>query len=138
MKNLYEAFATVPAYEQEGVTLDFGVAKFRIRRAGGSNREFATALAAKLRPHRRAIDAGTLSDEVAKDIQMEVYFKTVIIGWEGVTDRSGSPLEYNFDNFRQVMVDLPDLWDTLRDEANNMKNFQAAAAKVDGEALGKS
>lgn len=138
MKNLYEAFATVQEYEQSGVTLDFGVAKFRVRRAGGSNREFATTLAAKLRPHRRAIDAGTLSDEVAKEIQMEVYFKTVIIGWEGVTDREGNALEYNFDNFRKVMMDLPDLWNTLRDEADNMKNFQAATAKADGEALGKS
>lgn len=138
MKSLYEAFATVPEYEQSGVTLDFGVCKFRVRRAGGSNREFLTTLAAALRPHRRAIDAGTMSDEAAKNIQIEVYFKTVIIGWEGVTDREGNALAYTLDNFRKVMMDLPDLWDTLRNEADNMKNFQMAEAKVDGEALGKS
>jgi hypothetical protein len=138
MKTLYEAFGTVKTYETDGVTLDFGVAKFRVRRAGGSNRRFLSTLSAKLRPHRRALSAGTLADEVAEDLQMEVYFETVVIGWEGVTDPAGNVLEYNLVNFKQVMKDLPDLWTTLREEADNLKNFQHDAAKVDGEELGKS
>ena len=137
MKNLYEAFGTVKEYETEGVTLDFGVAQFKVRRAGGSNRRFLTMLSSKLRPHRRAIEAGTLSDDVANDMQMEVYFDTVITGWEGVTDEQGTPLEYTLPNFKKVMLDLPDLWDTLRAEADNIKNFQMAEAKADGETLGK-
>lgn len=138
MKTLYEAFGTVKTYETDGVTLDFGVAKFRVRRAGGSNRRFLSTLSAKLRPHRRALSAGTLADEVAENLQMEVYFETVVIGWEGVTDPAGNVLEYNLVNFKQVMKDLPDLWTTLREEADNLKNFQHDAAKVDGEELGKS
>ncbi len=138
MKTLYDAFGTVKTYETDGVTLDFGVAKFRVRRAGGSNRRFLSTLSAKLRPHRRALSAGTLADEVAEDLQMEVYFETVVIGWEGVTDPAGNVLEYNLVNFKQVMKDLPDLWTTLREEADNLKNFQHDAAKVDGEELGKS
>jgi hypothetical protein len=137
VKSIYDAFGTVKQYETEGVTLDFGVAKFRVRRSGGSNRLFMTALAAKLRPHRRAIDANTLSDELAKNLQMEVYFETVVAGWEGVTDPSGKVLEYNLENFKKVMTDLPDLWDALRNESDNMRNFQAAEALVDGEQLGK-
>jgi hypothetical protein len=137
LKSLYDAFGTVKKYEAEGVTLDFGVAKFRVRRAGGSNRQFMTTLAAKLRPHRRAIDAGTLPDDVAKEMQMEVYFETVVVGWEDVTDEAGNVLEYSLVNFKKVMTDLPDLWDTLRTEADNMKNFQAAEAAVDGVQLGK-
>jgi hypothetical protein len=138
MKNLYEAFGTVKEYELDGVTLDFGVAKFRVRRAGGSNRKFLNVLSSKLRPHRRALNAGTLPDEVAEDLQMEVYFETVVTGWEGVTDREGNALEYNLANFKKVMRDLPDLWSTLREEADNLKNFQLEEAKADGETLGKS
>lgn len=137
MKNLYEAFGTVKSYETEGVVLDFGAAKFKVRRAGGSNRRFLTALSAKLRPHRRALAAGTLADEVAEDLQMEVYFDTVVVDWEGVTDPRGEMLPYNLTNFKQVMRDLPDLWATLREEADNLKNFQAAAALADGDELGK-
>lgn len=138
MKTLYQAFGTVREYETEGVTLDFGAAKFRVRRAGGSNRRFLAALSAKLRPHRRALSAGTLADEVAEELQMEVYFETVVVGWEGVTDPEGEILEYNLKNFKQVMRDLPDLWSTLREEADNLKNFQVEEAKADGEELGKS
>mgnify|MGYP003416802391 CR=1 FL=1 len=136
-KSLYAAFGTVKEYETEGVVLDFGAAKFRIRRAGGSNRKFLTTLAAKLRPHRRAMSAGTMNDEVAQDLQKETYFETVVIGWEGVTDREGNVLEYNLANFKKVMTDLPDLWDTLREEADEMKNFQSAEAEADGAKLGE-
>lgn len=136
MKSLYEAFGTVKEYETEGVTLDFGVAQFKVRRAGGNNRRFLNTLAAKLRPHRRALDAGTLSDDVAADLQMEVYFDTVVTGWSNVTDETGAQLEYNLANFKKVMKDLPDLWNTLRSEADNLRNFQAAEAKADGDRLG--
>lgn len=137
MKSLYDAFGTSKSYEQEGVTLDFGVAKFRVRRAGGSNRKFLATLAAKLRPHRRAIEANVLADEVAAGLQMEVYFETVVISWEGVTDREGKALPFTLDNFKQVMTDLPDLWSTLREETDNMRNFQDSLATVDGQKLGE-
>lgn len=138
MKTLYDAFGTEKQYEQDGVTLDFGVSKFRVRRAGGSNRRFLSALAEMLKPHRRALDAGLMTDEQTGQLLMEVYFKEVIIGWENVTDRSGNILEYSLGNFKQVMTDLPDLWSTLRQEADNIKNFQAAESRHDGDQLGKS
>lgn len=138
MSGLYKAFGTVKEYETEGVTLDFGVAKFKVRRAGGSNRKFLTTLAAKLKPHRRALDAGVLSEDVANNLQMEVYFETVVIGWEGVTDEDGNALDYTLANFKKVMTDLPDLWLAVRNEADNLRNFQNVEASVDGETLGKS
>lgn len=137
MKSLYSAFGTVEEYEKSGVILDFGVAKFKVRRAGGSNREFLTLLATKMRPHRRAIEAGTLDDEVGKALHLEVYFKSVVVGWEGVTDRAGNVLEYNLQNFKQVMTELPDLWDRLRMEADSLKNFQEAETEEDGAKLGE-
>jgi hypothetical protein len=136
-KTLYQAFGTEKQYETEGVTLDFGVAKFRIRRAGGSNRRFLAALSSKLRPHRRALEAGTMSDETAEDMHKEVYFETVVVDWENVTDREGNQLPYTLENFKKVMRDLPDLWNTLRVEADNMKNFQIAEAEADGVKLGE-
>ena len=138
LKNLYQAFGTVKEYENDkGVVLDFGVAKFRVRRAGGSNRRFLTTLASKMRPHRRALDAGTMDEALAENMHKEVYFETVVIGWEGVTDEAGVALEYNLANFKKVMTDLPDLWLTLRLEADNMKNFQLAEAEADGAKLGE-
>lgn len=135
---LYSAFGTVKQYEQEGVTLDLGVAKFRIRRAGGVNRRYSVVLAQKLRPHRRALDAGVLAEDVSASILMETYFETVVIGWEGVTDEEGNSLPYTLENFKKVMTDLPDLWSILMREADTMKNFQAEEVAEDGEKLGNS
>ena len=138
MKTLYEAFATNKDYEQKGVILGFGVAKFKVRRAGGSNRRYFSALMNALQPHRRAMDAGLLSQEKQAEILMDVYFAEVVVGWEDVTDEAGNVLDFTLENFKRVMADLPDLWVTLRNEADNVRNFQNAEAKLDGETLGKS
>lgn len=138
MKSLYSTFGTDPRLEQSGVILDFGVCKFKVRRSGGSNRAFQTSLSAKLRPHRRAVEAGTMDEDVAASLYQDVFFETVVVSWEGVTDRQGNALEFNKKNFKQVMNDLPDLWATLRTECDNMRNFQAEEAKTEGESLGKS
>lgn len=135
---LYSAFGTVKQYEQEGVTIDLGVAKFRIRRAGGGNRRYGVVLAQKLRPHRRALDAGVLPEETSASILMETYFETVVIGWEGVTDEAGNALPYTLENFKKVMTDLPDLWSVIMREADTMKNFQSEEIAADGAALGNS
>lgn len=137
MKSLYDVFSTNKDFETEGVTLDFGVAKFKVRRAGGSNRRFATVFRNKTKPHAQALAANTLSEETTKKILIDVYFEAVMIGWEDVTDRKGQSMAFNRENFTQLMMDLPDLWDTLRDEAEKMKNFQDATVIEDGEALGK-
>ncbi len=137
-QTLYSAFGTVKQYEEDGVTLDLGVAKFRIRRAGGGNRRYGVVLAAKLRPHRRALDAGVLSEDISKNIMLETYFETVVTGWEGVTDPEGKLLAYNLENFKRVMTDLPDLWALIMKESDNLRNFQAEEASQDGQKLGNS
>jgi len=137
MKTLYEQFETNKTHEQEGVVLDFGIAKFRVRRAGGSNRKFAAVFSAKTKPYRRAIDMGTMAEEVSQRLLMEVYFEAIMLGWEGVTDKRGTPMQYNLENFVTLMTDLPDLWSTIRAECDNIHNFQDETNKADGETLGE-
>jgi hypothetical protein len=138
MSDLYKQFGTDKTYETEGVVLDFGSAKFRVRRAGGSNRKFAAAFTAKTKPHRRAMEAGTLAEDVSARVLMEVYFEAVVIGWEGVTNREGDALGYNLENFVRVMTDLPDLWNTIRAECDNIRNFQAEQVEADAKTLGEA
>jgi hypothetical protein len=136
--SLYELFKTSEDYEKDGVVIDLGVAKFRLRRSGGSNRKFATVFAKKVKPHQRALTAGTLPEEESRRMLLEVFYETVVVGWEGVTDEAGQPLEFNEANFKKLMTDLPDLWDLIREEANNAKNFRREDAVAQGEELGKS
>jgi hypothetical protein len=135
---IYKAFSTNKGLENEGVILDFGVCKFKVRRAGGSNRRFATVFSAKTKPFQRAISAGTLPDETGRRLVLETYFETVVISWHGVTDQQGTVLEYTLQNFVQVMTDLPDLWNRLREECDNMRNFQDDELEEEVEKLGES
>lgn len=137
-KGLYQAFRTNRQMETEGVILDFGVARFKVRRAGGSNRRFTTVFNQKTKPHARALAAGTLDEEVAKRLMYETYYDAVVIEWEGVTDEEGNSLKFTQANFIKVMSDLPDLWSRLRDECDNMRNFQDAEVEEAVEKMGES
>lgn len=136
MKNLYKAYETDKKLETNGVKLDFGGPAFFVKRAGGANRKFSSVFSDKIKPYKRAMDAGTLDENISDRILLEVYFETVVMGWENVADRQGALMEFNKENFVKLMTDLPDLWNLLRVEAAEMRNFQAVSAAEDGEALG--
>ena len=144
MKNLYQQFETNKEREQQGgFRLAFGGDKdapiFIMKRAGGSNRKFQATFNQKMRPHSRAIAQGTLGEEKGTEVLIDIYFESVVTGWENVTDRDGKPLEYNRVNFTKLMKDLPDLFITIRDEATDPKNFQDIdTAQEDGEQVGNS
>lgn len=136
MKNLYELFETDDSLEKSGVGLRFGPATFFCRRAGGANTAFDTAFEAKTRAMSSRLQMAALSNEQSDEILREVYAETVVIGWEGVTDRKGNPLEFNKENFIRLMKDLPTVWRALRTEAANHENFLKAQAQQEGQQLG--
>lgn len=137
MKNLYNLFKTDKNLEMNGVVLDFGGPQIRLRRAGGANRLFNTTFNDVSRPYAQAMAARALDPDKQRDMLIDVYFRSVVLGWDNVTDEDNKPLEFNVVNFKKVMVDLPDLWDVVRSEADNLRNFQLASAKEDGKLLGE-
>jgi len=135
---VYKQFKTNKHLENNGVTLQIGDSEFRVRRAGGGNRAYATTFAEKTKPFQRQVQLGTLPEDKALEIMLETYWESVMLGWENVTDEDDNPLEYTKENFKKVMSDLPELWATLRDEAAEARNFQDQQVKEGGEQLGKS
>jgi hypothetical protein len=137
-RNLYHLFETDKELELKGIQLKFGDSTFRVKRAGGANRDFDTKFQEKTRQVSSQLQMAALSPEQSDQILMEVYFEAVMLGWEDVTDRAGAELEFNLKNFVQVMTDLPDLWRGLRTGAANMDHFLVVQKKVAGETLGNS
>lgn len=125
--NLYQMFQTNQQHEQDGIVLDYGQAgKIRIARSGGSNTKFSRALSERFKPYRRQFDNGTLPDDVANRIMIDVYADAVILGWEGVTGQSGLPLEFSRSNVVQLLTDLPELFRDIQDQSGKAANFRAA------------
>ena len=138
MQNIYELYETDAALEKKGIGLKFGPALFIARRAGGANKEFEVKFNEKTRHLTTKLQVQSLPEDESERILKEVYAEAVIVGWEGVTDRTGNTLEFNVKNFVQVMTDLPTLWTALRQAASDHSNFLLSLTKKDGETLGNA
>lgn len=139
VNNLYDMYSTdTEAETGNGITLNFGVAKFHVRRAGGANKRFSETLRKLSNPLRRQIQNDTVRPEQLNEIFQRCYARSVVIGWEGVTDREGTILDFSEANFVRVMTDLPDLWAQLQEECTKISNFRIGANEEDGEQLGNS
>lgn len=128
----YGAFKTNAELEKRGIRFDLGSAgKFDLARAGGANTAFAKRFEALTKPHRRAIQTGTLDEEVASGILAQVYAEQVVRGWEGVTDENGNELAFTTENCIKLLKDLPDLFSTLRQCAEDASAYRDAVREAD-------
>ena len=125
MSGPYSVFLTDKTLEKEGIVLDYGDFKIKVARAGGSNAAFQKALTSKIRPYKRQLDAGTIPDDVAEKLFLEVYAESVVLGWEGVTDEDGKPLPFSKENAVKLFSDLPDLFRGVQNQAAAISNFRA-------------
>jgi hypothetical protein len=131
---VYRNFATNDAAETEGVILDFGGGeKIRIARAGGGNKAYAKALEKATAPFRREIQLNVLTEEQATEIARQVYADAVIRGWEGLKDRDGKPFPYSKENAVRLLMDLPELFQDLREQATNLALFRQAIDEADAK-----
>jgi hypothetical protein len=128
----YRTFKTDPGLETSGITIDYGSAgKFRIARAGGSNKRFNKKFAQLTRPHRRAIAAQAMDDDLADGLMMDAFIESSLLGWEGVTGEDGQALEFTKDNARKLFRDLPDLFRDLLNEAQNIALFRRSLLETE-------
>lgn len=125
--SLYKIFKTNNSLEVKGVWIEYGEEppiRFRIARAGGSNKAFAKRLDQLTRPVRKLLANNALSDERANEIYQEAFIQTVLLEWENVTDENGNELPLTFENAKKVFTDLPDLFNDLKEQATNMAMYR--------------
>lgn len=129
MSGLYQAFETNKDLESSGIELDYGKnskgapIRIKIARAGGANKRFAKVLDRLLRPYKRQLANDQLSDDVAKDVMIQAYADSVVLGWEGVEDREGNPMEFSRDNVVRLFNDLPELFLDVQQQSQKAALF---------------
>lgn len=137
--SLYQKFETDANLETgKGVTLDYGDFTITIHRAGNSNRAYQKALVDKIKPYARMMQAGNLDAEKSNRLMAEVYADTIVKGWSGVTDKKGKELEFTRENVVKVLTDLPDFFQKLQNEAEDVANFRKAEIEADAKNSVKS
>lgn len=137
--SLYKTFQTDKELESRGVLVEYGMddngnpIRFRVCRAGGANSPYAKKLEATYKPYRRALNTETMDEKLADKLLKEVFFGTVVTGWENVTDENGQKLDFNKENFVKLMTDLPDLWADIRQQSMNISLYRTEELKADAK-----
>lgn len=130
-KNVYDVFKTIDDLEtKKGIVLDFGEFSFTILRAGLKNKKFTQALTKHSRKHQKKIQKGLLTKEQDREILVNVYADAIVVDWKGIKDDSGKNLPFNRENCVKLLEDLPDLFEMIHEEANNMTNFQKETEEI--------
>ncbi len=125
-------FGTDPQLEQEGVWCQYGTMRFLLARAGGANRRYGKVMMARMKPVRRALEIGNLSEERSRALLADVLAETVVLNWEKVKYKK-QVLEYSKENCRNLLTEFPDLLNELHSLAQRLelyrKDSSEAAAK---------
>lgn len=130
---MYSAFETDEDLETGGVWLDYGDFQVKIASASQANKNYVRYAEKALKPVRRAMSAGTLSNERSQAIMADIYAKTIVLDWmvrvdgemkTGIEGRDGSVLPFNSDNVKQVFLTLPNLFLDIQEQASSIANFR--------------
>lgn len=140
MSGLFKQYKTDSIKETEGVEIEFpeaqnddgSVPTFLISRMGKSNRAYSKALEAATRPYRRQVELGTMKNEVAEALFLNVFCDTVLKGWRNVMDEKGKAIGFSKDTAVELMTALPDVYERLQEEAKLAANFRESV--LDDEA----
>ena len=128
--SLYKQFKTDSNLEKDGIIIEYGQTdqgkpiQIKIARAGGANIAYSRVLEAKVKPYRRQIQNETIERETMTSIMREVYADTVVIGWSNVQNAQGEELAFNRENVIQLFTDLPELFEDIQSQANNVAIFR--------------
>lgn len=142
---MYDQHATSVELERKGVWVDYGGFRVKVAKAGGANRAYLQKVEMETKPIRRAMAAGTLSEDRARPIMIKVFVETIIMGWQvfesfednpdaeekatkdqvqeggiwkdGIEQPDGSIGKFNAENVRKALVALPAVFNMIKTDA---------------------
>lgn len=132
---MYDTFETDPNMEQEGVFLDYGDFRVRIAHAGQGNSKYVKYAEKKLKPVRKAMEAGALGNERSMAIMIDIYSESIILDWQvrdgdewksGIEARDGSVMKFTKENVENTLRALPNLFLDIQQQAQSIANFRRA------------
>lgn len=137
--NLDAMFKTDARYEKEGIDVRYTEETvFRIRRYGSShNSKYKKAIKKYLAPYAKQIEKNTIDSKVLDDALMKSFIEGCLVSWEGV-EIDGEKKECTFETALELFKELPDLYEDLLSQAQNMNNFKEQLDEEELEDLGNS
>lgn len=135
--SIFTNYSTDAKIEVEGVAIPLGFNDDKtemsivISRLGGANKQYLRALEIAQKPHRRAIQLGTIDKDLHERLVRDVFATHIIKGWSNIQDETGNAIVYNDSNAKMLLEKLPNLYDELFVQAQNLDNFRAEVIEAD-------
>jgi hypothetical protein len=109
--------------------------KFKLRRTGGKNSDFAELVDETLRPLRRMANSERAkgSKESMKKLRLKMmeelarlYAEYIVVDWDGpdICDPEGNPLPFSKENAARIFIDLPEVFDWVVSSARDTGVFR--------------
>ena len=103
--------------------------EFRVQLAmlGSANINYAKRLNAIVRPVRRKMELGTLSEEEGRTLYRKAFIEQILLNWEHCQpDDDGIELPFSKDNAEQFLSDLANatIYDWMIGEATLVEHFR--------------
>lgn len=139
--SLRNALKTSPKLERDGIWLEQGNTKVKLRRAGGSNTEYNAAMAKIATEHGRALKLNLMPDDKANAMLHEVYAEHVVVAWQTlVTGEDGKEVwadgieqegtdklaPVTLENVVAYWKDVPEWFATCKETAESHQGFREA------------
>jgi len=146
MGGMYSQFSTNKELETKGITLDYGLFRVQVARAGGSNKKFQRVYESETKPYRFMMQQGTLDDKKSEAVFHTIFAKACILGWEtktgedekgepifeqGIEASDGSLLEVTVDNITKTFRNLPDLFMDIKEQCMSPALFRQELLEKD-------
>jgi len=137
---MYDIFETDEDLENSGIWLDYGDFRLKIASAGQGNKKYVRYAEKALKPIRRAMQAGAVSNERSMAIMSDIFAKTIVLDWQvkgddgwkpGIEGRNGEVLPFNKEEVQKVFEALPNLFIDVQEQANAISNFRKAEIEED-------
>lgn len=134
MTDLYKAFETNAELEEDGVWLDFGDnTRMKVAHAGETNDQYVAKMSEVAREHEANLRVDSLTPKQNRDAMIEAYAAVIVKGWEGVNGRDGKSMSFSKSNVVKLFTDLPHLFRTVRDHAENFAHYRQNKLKDDAK-----
>lgn len=137
--SLYKSNQTDSDKEKNGVPLEYGLNSkkepitFTVAREGGRNVQYQKVAEHIFKPFRRQIQHNQIDPQVLEELLAQVYAKAVVKGWKGVEDEHDEPLEFNEANVVKLLVDLPVVFDAIKEVARDFNQFLLESLEEDAK-----
>lgn len=133
-------FKSNPKREGEGFWLELSknkdgtIPRFLLARMSPSNRKYVTTLESEVKPHRRAIELGTLAEDAADELNIKIFCRSILLGWEHIQPKDdGIEVPYSESNAIDLLnkPEWQDLVQHLSTEARKAANYRDKAREVE-------